>query len=254
MSNHPAPERMITLLFSGFPPVRSEAVFRMKKNAFLSMPIRSYRDRAGLPMLMRTVFVYNNHRIRPGDTPLSLGMKDNDTVEVHEERTYVAYVEKFRDKHPVSKRSRRLIEDMTGILERAESSDISIKTSCDGKIFRVHSLILTARSSVFRAMLDTEMVEAAKKEIVISDIDSDTVKEMIKFIYTGELSDRLDLQCIWYAADKYDVNGLQEEICSKMKNCPLRGVDLADMFLIRQVFICFQPFFFLSVLLYVFQT
>ena len=229
----------VTVFFSGFPPLRAEVLFKIRKTAFLSMAIRSYRDRAMVTHQCSMVFLYKNHKIKPGDTPESLGMRNNDLVEVHEEKTFVAYVKKFKDRHlKQPKQTRKMMEDLSDLMERTESSDFTITTSCDGKRFPVHKLIVTARSSVFRAMLDTEMLESARREIVIPDIDSGTVKEMIRFIYSGELSDsQLDLQAIWHAADKYDVNGLKDAIFSKMKNEMASGVNIADMFIIRHDFI-----------------
>ena len=222
-------ENYVTVFFSGFPPLRAEVLFKIRKTAFLSMAIRSYRDRSMVTHQCSMVFLYKNHKIKPGDTPESLGMRNNDLVEVHEEKTFVAYVKKFKDAWRM---------DLSDLMERTESSDFTITTSCDGKRFPVHKLIVTARSSVFRAMLDTEMLESARREIVIPDIDSGTVKEMIRFIYSGELSDsQLDLQAIWHAADKYDVNGLKDAIFSKMKNEMASGVNIADMFIIRHDFI-----------------
>ena len=237
----------VTVLFSGFPPFRAEVLFKIKKTAFLSMAIRSYRARV-VTHQCSMVFLYKNHKIKPGDTPESLGMRNNDLVEVHEEKTFIAYVKKFKDKHlKQSKQTRKMVEDLSHLMERTESSDFTIIASCDGKRFQVHKLIVTARSSVFRAMLDTDMLESARREIVIPDIDSGTVKEMIRFIYSGELSDcQLDLQAIWHAADKYDVNGLKDAICSKMKNEMASGANLADMFIIRHnfIFLTFLGFFF----------
>merc|ERR550517_1842630 len=118
-------------------------------------------------------------------------------------------------------------------MENTAASDLTIK--CAGDTFQVHKIFLTSRSSVFNAMLNTEMVEAATGEILISDIDSPTLKEIIHFIYTGEFSGKkLDLQRIWYAADKYDVNGMVEALCSKMKNENLSGKQLADLLIISK--------------------
>ena len=129
--NNPTQDHIIQVRFIGFPPLRSEIIFRMKKNAFLSMACRSYKFRTPFSgMVMQEsqvlvpakqsnqlfygvhkvhgrifsgihrseVFVYKLHKIKPGDTPHSLGMKDNDIVEVHEEKTFNAYTEKFKEK------------------------------------------------------------------------------------------------------------------------------------------------------------
>ena len=126
---------------------------------------------------------FGGHRIKPGDTPASLKMKDNDTVEVHHLKTYQAYNKRFNLMDSVCRKRKRFIRDMTDIMENATASDLTIK--CGEETFQVHRIFLTSRSPVFKAMLDTEMVEAATGEILITDIDSPTLKEVIHFIYTG---------------------------------------------------------------------
>ena len=63
-------------------------------------------------------------------------------------------------------------------------------------------------------MLDSDMREAREGEIIIQDMDSTTVRSMIHYIYTGEMSE--DWQGDWFghdfqelkrAADMYDMPG-----------------------------------------------
>ena len=44
------------------------------------------------------------------------------------------------------------------------------------------------RSAVFDHMLDQNMVEAQKGEVNIVDVDPDTLKQMLEFIYTGQVA------------------------------------------------------------------
>ena len=55
--------------------------------------------------------------------------------------------------------------------------------------FQVHRNLLCYRSPVFRAMLDSDMREAREGEIIIQDMDSTTVRSMINYFYTGEMSE-----------------------------------------------------------------
>ena len=55
--------------------------------------------------------------------------------------------------------------------------------------FQVDRNLLCCRSSVFRAMLDSDMREARKGVIIIQDMDSTTVRSMINYFYTGEMSE-----------------------------------------------------------------
>ena len=220
----------VQVKFEGFPPIKSKLTFRMKRDHFLSVAIRSFVIREGLDK-SQVVFVLKNRMIKPGDSPASLKMKDDDIVEVHDFKTYRAFTKKF---HSVSRTRKEFIQDMTDIMENTAASDLTIK--CGEKTFQVHKIFMTSRSSVFKAMMDTEMVEAATREILVTDIDCPTLEEMIHYIYTGVLSDKkLDLQSIWYAADKYDVHGLEGALCSKMKNENIGGEQVADLLIIREV-------------------
>lgn len=223
---------VVQVKFVGFSPIKSTVIFRMKRDNFLSVAIRSFVAREAL-VKSEIVFAFKDHKIMPGDTPDSLKMKDNDTVEVHHVKTYQAYMKNFNIHYPFSRKRKRFIQDMRDIMENAAASDITIK--CGEETFKVHKIFMTSRSSVFKAMLDTEMVEVTTGEIIIRDIDCPTLKEVIHFIYTGELSGKkVDLQNIWYAADKYDVNGLVEELCSKMKNENISGEEVADLLVISK--------------------
>ena len=59
-----------------------EIKFRVKKNRKLSMPLRMYSQRLGLP-LGTFRFVYDGVRVTENDTPESLGMSEGDVVEVY---------------------------------------------------------------------------------------------------------------------------------------------------------------------------
>ena len=50
------------------------------------------------------------------------------------------------------------------------SADLTI--ACDPKMFRVHQNLLSYRSLVFRAMLNSGLREAREGEIIIKDMDS----------------------------------------------------------------------------------
>ena len=51
----------------------------------------------------------------------------------------------------------------------------------------VHSVILCARSEVFKAQLLGGMREAVDKRIVVEDIDLVTFQALLKFLYTDDL-------------------------------------------------------------------
>jgi len=73
-------------------------------------------------------------------------------------------------------------------------------------------LLYLARSPVFYAMLNCNMIEKELSQVEIADFDDDVVKGMLEYIYTGEtelMAERApDLLQI---AEKYDLSGLKED-------------------------------------------
>ena len=96
-------------------------------------------------------------------------------------------------------------------LQGDPSADLTI--NCDSETFRVHKYFLCSKSTVFSAMLNSDMREAREGEINIRDMNSNTLSSMIHYIYTGELADGwqdLDIQDVTIAADMYDLPGWME--------------------------------------------
>jgi len=96
-----------------------------------------------------------------------------------------------------------------------EFSDIKI--ICDGKEFPCHKLLLSLRSSVFKAMFSSDLkISDGEDEstLIIKDISSGTMSQFIKFLYTDELkSEDIDANLL-IAANKYDLQRLVN-ICLK---------------------------------------
>ena len=69
-------------------------------------------------------------------------------------------------------------------------------------------------------MLDSDMREAREGEIIIQDMDSTTVRSMIHYIYTGEMSEDwqdLDILEVATAADMYDLPGWVKVCWTKLR-------------------------------------
>ncbi|KAG5671238.1 hypothetical protein PVAND_001447 [Polypedilum vanderplanki] len=97
-------------------------------------------------------------------------------------------------------------------------SDIQIVSS-DGKVFPAHRNILAGRSSVFKAMLLTDMIEKKLNKIEVEDIDSETMLELLRFIYTEEAQNLCGVaHKLIYAAEKYDLPDLKLICVSYMTN------------------------------------
>ena len=105
-------------------------------------------------------------------------------------------------------------QQLGSLLETATLSDVTLAVG--NEKFKAHKAILSARSPVFRAMLKHDGFKEQQENFVrITDHDPKVVKEMLKFIYTGEapeLKEKAhDLFCI---ADKYQLERLKQ-LCEK---------------------------------------
>jgi speckle-type POZ protein len=74
-----------------------------------------------------------------------------------------------------------------------------------------HRCVIAARTAVFEVMLTTDMMEGKTKKLTLNDIDSATMLEIMRYIYTGKVQnlDKLASQ-ILVAADKYDLKKLKK--------------------------------------------
>ena len=123
---------------------------------------------------------------------------------------------------PQEERRKQLSDHFGQMLEDKDFSDVEIH--CNGKVFSCHQSILAARSSVFRAMLQAEMREAQTKRIDIQDSRPEIVGEMLRFIYTGDISDEnLTVMAtdLLRVADMYELDFLRKmceaNLCSSLK-------------------------------------
>ena len=79
-----------------------------------------------------------------------------------------------------------LAENMSTLLEQGQFSDMILKIQETS--IPVHKAILAARSPVFAAMFGHDLEENKKGIVAITDLDIDVLKEMLKFIYTGKVT------------------------------------------------------------------
>ena len=104
---------------------------------------------------------------------------------------------------PVSIFTISLAGDIGNLFLDQETSDIVIH--CQGEQIPAHKCILSARSPVFRAMMQANMLESIKREIMIEDVDNDVLKEMLLFIYTAEVDEDFSkTKDLLVLADKYE--------------------------------------------------
>lgn len=92
-------------------------------------------------------------------------------------------------------------------------TDFTLTTN-DGEAFTAHKIVLAARSPVFLAMLTTDMQESKKSAVNVPDFDSETICELLRFIYYYEVEDLENVaHKLIYAVEKYQI---EDEDLKKM--------------------------------------
>lgn len=99
-------------------------------------------------------------------------------------------------------------------------SDVKLVTPC-GRSIPAHKNILAARSPIFSAMFEHDMVESKSNVVEIADVEHDVLKDMLRFIYSGKVENVENAACgLLAAADKYGIEGLksmcEEVLCDTM--------------------------------------
>lgn len=125
-----------------------------------------------------------------------------------------------------------LVDDFEKILNDYEFSDVTV-TSADGKNFSLHKIILAARSIVFDKMFRNNMREKNQNAVVIEDVRAEVLKELFRFLYTGQVSDNTEnIVCeLLTAAEKYCIESLKtvcEEIMES-KLCNENAIDYLNL-------------------------
>ncbi|KAL6093491.1 hypothetical protein STEG23_030053 [Scotinomys teguina] len=101
-----------------------------------------------------------------------------------------------------------LAEELGELWENSLFTDCCLVVA--GQEFRAHKAILAARSPVFRAMFEHDMVEKKKNRVEIHDLDPQVVKAMMDFIYTGKAPDLVSVaDALLAAADMYKLERLK---------------------------------------------
>lgn len=97
---------------------------------------------------------------------------------------------------------------MGRLLESRSFSDVTLVVG--GARFEVHRAILGSRSPVFEAMFEHEMAEKQAGVVVVTDMEEDVMRELLRFLYTGTAPnlDRLADELL-AAADRYQCERLK---------------------------------------------
>ena len=97
--------------------------------------------------------------------------------------------------------------DLKRMIERNHGTDVTLVSS-DGKEFPAHTLILASRSPVFAAMFEHDMKEKQERKVLIADLNSSTVEDLVHFMYTDTVESTVTTELL-LAANKYQIPRLK---------------------------------------------
>lgn len=108
-----------------------------------------------------------------------------------------------------NKQEIKVTDDFAALLSTGMLSDVTINVG--KKKLKAHKNILAARSTVFAAMFDHNMIENKSNSIKVSDISFEVMEEVLWFIYTGKNRNLhgASAKSVMYAADKYNLATLK---------------------------------------------
>uniref|UniRef100_A0A1A9WZN7 BTB domain-containing protein n=1 Tax=Glossina brevipalpis TaxID=37001 RepID=A0A1A9WZN7_9MUSC len=127
----------------------------------------------------------------------------------------------------------KLNEDLGNLFHSAKFADVTL--AADGGEFQAHKNILSARSDVFAAMFEHDMEERKLNRVAINDINHEVLKEMVRFIYTGE-APNLDKMAdkLLAAADKYALESLKG-MCAEVLYAKLSAQNAAEILILADL-------------------
>lgn len=113
----------------------------------------------------------------------------------------------------------QLTTDLRSMFVDQKFCDVSFRV--EGKTLGAHRLILCARSPVFSAMFDNNMREKRDDSVNIYDLDYETLRRMLMFLYTDAMDDSLEFESVlklYGAADKYQIESLRGKCVVYLKH------------------------------------
>ncbi|XP_046455346.1 speckle-type POZ protein-like [Daphnia pulex] len=108
--------------------------------------------------------------------------------------------------------SDQLVAQLTGLFGDLKFSDIAFNVR--GRQFKAHKSILASRSKFFTAMFEHPTQENLTNQVEVEDVEPDVFNEILRFIYTGKVSESTMENMpfeIFAVADKYLLDQLKIE-------------------------------------------
>lgn len=102
----------------------------------------------------------------------------------------------------------KLFDEFEKLIDDAESSDCVFKVG--RKQIHAHKAILSARSAVFAAMFQHNMLEKLRSTVQVKDVSYDILKQIFQYLYTGKV-DKIEQKPVdlLIAANKYCLDDLK---------------------------------------------
>lgn len=138
----------------------------------------------------------------------------DDTLTIRcEMDVFVGPVNAPGEKKEIAVPERQLSSDLGQLFEDGTYSDVVLNVQ--GHEIRAHKMILSARSAVFASMLEYGMEEGENNLEVITDLDYETMRETVRFMYTDQ-APNIDAKAedLLAAADEYGLSRLKA-LCEK---------------------------------------
>lgn len=102
-------------------------------------------------------------------------------------------------------------EDVYEPIVREENDHLAdVEVLSPSKRFKCHKFHLSRRSKVFEAMFKHPLEESRTNEVSIADFEDETVADMIRFIYEGNLDDEKFDERLLAIAEKYEIDNLKQ--------------------------------------------
>ena len=99
-------------------------------------------------------------------------------------------------------------------------------------VFYAHKAILAVRSAVFARMFTNDMKESATNTIDLPDIESDTLNELMTYIYTNKCPNiKAQAEFLLYQAEKYELSHLKA-LCEERLSYDLQIANAARFLLL----------------------
>ena len=121
-------------------------------------------------------------------------------------------------------------DDLVSLFHDSKLTDVTIV--CKDREFQCHKAVLAGRSTVFEAMFTHEMKEKKDSKVDIQDMDEDTLRDMLVFMYSGRVGNlEGKAASLMSAGEKYDLKELKK-ICEEYLCFNLNLDNVLDMLIL----------------------